>query len=80
MIIAGGGSLSVRDEIFKLDPITKTWTLEGRMKEARSGHSVSEVDYSDIAQFCTENKKGMWKLFSNDDIYLDKRQFLYYWL
>ena len=63
MIIAGGGSSSVHDEIFKLDPITETWTLEGRMKEARSGHSVSEVDYGDIAQFCTQNRKGKGKLF-----------------
>ena len=62
MIIAGGSSLSVHDEIFKLDPITKTWTLEGRMKEARSGHSVSEVDYGDIEEFCTENRKGKIKL------------------
>ena len=62
MIFVGGGSSSVHDEIFKLDPITKTWTLEGRMKEARSGHSISEVDYADIEEFCTENRKGKIKL------------------
>ena len=38
--------------ILKFDLKTKRWTLAGRMKEDRNVHAVSEIDFTDVAEYC----------------------------
>ena len=45
---------STYDEILEFDPLTGEWKLVGRMKNARSVHAVSVVDYTAVAKFCEE--------------------------
>ena len=45
-------SYSIHNEIFKFDLKTKRWSLAGRMKEDRYDHAVSEIDFTDVAEYC----------------------------
>ena len=49
---SGGYDGSTRNEILEYDPETKKWTQIGTMREARYGHRISVVNYSDYAEFC----------------------------
>ena len=37
------------------NPRTGQWKLVANMTRARGGHAVSVIDYSQVAQFCTED-------------------------
>ena len=51
-LYSGGYDGSARNSILEYDPETKKWTQISIMREARYGHAVSVVNYSDYADFC----------------------------
>ena len=63
LTFTGGYSVQSYQEIFEFDPLSSSWILGGLMNHRRSYHAVSEVDYTDIAEFC--NKPGQVKLIED---------------
>ena len=58
MIITGGkdnAEWKHRDEIYQLDTETNSWVEVGRMKTGRHYHGLSVINYSEVAEFCTED-------------------------
>ena len=51
---SGGHDESYRNEILEFDPETKKWSQIGKMREARSAHAVSVVNYEDYAEYCNK--------------------------
>ena len=43
-----------RPDIFKWDVETNSMILVGRMRDPRVFHAVSEIDFSEVAEYCEE--------------------------
>ena len=46
---------NVHDEIYQLEIETGSWVEVGKMREGRSSHAVSEINYSVVEQFCSDD-------------------------
>ena len=46
---------NARNDILEYEPETEKWTQIGTMREARSGHGVSVVDFRDYVDSCQKN-------------------------
>ena len=55
----GGYDGSHFDEILEFDPLTGQWKELAQMKEARSRHGMSVIDYSEVEQFCNDNEQTL---------------------
>ena len=44
---------NVHDEIYQLESGTGSWVEVGKMRQGRSSHAVSEINYKEVKQFCT---------------------------
>ena len=43
------------DEILEFRPDTEDWSLAGHMREARSEHAVSTINFEDVYLYCDQN-------------------------
>ena len=46
---------NVHDEIYQLESGTGSWVEVGKMRQGRSSHAVSEINYSEVEQFCSND-------------------------
>ena len=46
--------MTFRDEIYRLETESMSWVKVGRMRTERAGHGLSVINYSQVAEFCTE--------------------------
>jgi len=55
VIMTGGydGFSTYYDDILEFDPLTGQWKLVDRMIQARGGHAVSVINYSEVAGICS---------------------------
>ena len=65
--LGGFGDSSAQNKIFEYNHTNQEWIKIGKMKEARYGHAVSVVTYSDYhyAKWCNWNKKTWNTLVCN---------------
>ena len=45
---------NVHDEIYQLSG-NGSWVEVGKMREGRSSHGVSEINYSEVEQYCSND-------------------------
>ena len=55
--LGGFADSSAQNNIFEYNHTNQEWIMIGKMKEARYGHAVSVVTYSDYAKWCNWNQK-----------------------
>jgi len=52
VLMTGGYGDYYNDDILEYDVLTKQWKEVANMKNARRGHAVSTINFSEVAQFC----------------------------